>query len=249
MEIGGIGQGLVAVSYDGRPIKVEGNISHPLNLGATDLWAQASVLGVYDPDRARGVTLKGTAKNWTDFGTAIKDIAADGTGFAILSEALGSPSVADMKARLLKAKPNAQWFEYEAISNDNSRAGTILAFGKPYRVVPQLDKAAVIVSIDADLFNSDPTNVKYSRDFANGRRLFMAAAEGDKKQEVPAMSRLYTVESVFTTTGACADHRLPVKTSEVAAVLGALRGTGYQCIWRCGIVRESVQVCKRARRI
>jgi MoCo/4Fe-4S cofactor protein with predicted Tat translocation signal len=221
MEIAGVGQGLVITSYDGRPIKVEGNPSHPLSLGATDLFAQASVLNVYDPDRARGVTQKGVASNWAKFSAELK-IADDGAGLFILSEASGSPSVADMKQRLLEKRPKAQWFEYEAVSNDASRQGTIVAFGKPYRVVPQLDKAAVIVSIDADLFNSDPMGVKNSRDFANGRRLFMAEAEEGKKAQVPPMSRFYSVESVFTTTGACADHRLPVKPSAVPAVLYAI---------------------------
>ena len=107
-----------------------------------------------------------------------------------------------MKQRLLEKRPKAQWFEYEAISDDASREGTTLAFGNAYRVVPNLDKAAVIVSIDADLFNSTVMGVKNTRDFANGRRLFVATAEGEGTEcAVPSMSRFYSVESVFTTTG------------------------------------------------
>ena len=170
------------------------------------------------------MTEKGQPSDWSRFAATLKDIPADGTGLFILSESSGSPSVTDMKARLLKARPKAQWFEYEAVSNDAIRQGTTLAFGKPYRVVPQLDKAAVILSIDADLFNADPSSVKYSRDFANGRRLFIAPEELDagKARPVPPMNRLYAVDSIFSTTSSCADHRLPVKPSMVAGVLYAI---------------------------
>ncbi len=54
-EIGGMGVGVLAVSVDGRPIKVDGNPTHPLTKGASDAYLQASVLNVYDPDRSRGV--------------------------------------------------------------------------------------------------------------------------------------------------------------------------------------------------
>ena len=58
-DIGGVGHGLLVTSYDGRPIKVEGNPSHPFaqtfdgKLGAADAFAQASVLELYDPERSR----------------------------------------------------------------------------------------------------------------------------------------------------------------------------------------------------
>ena len=89
-------QGLVITSYDGRPIKVEGNPGHPLSMGATDLYAQASVLGVYDPDRARGVTQKGAASEWgastwADFATRTKYVAADAHGPVHFKRSLGQP--------------------------------------------------------------------------------------------------------------------------------------------------------------
>ena len=44
---------LVVKSYDGRPIKIEGNALYPGGNGGTDRYAQASILNLYDPDRAR----------------------------------------------------------------------------------------------------------------------------------------------------------------------------------------------------
>jgi len=214
-EIGGMGIGVLAVSVDGRPIKVDGNPSHPLSQGASDTYLQASVLNVYDPDRSRTpLTFAGGTrdeKTWGDFADAVKGLNKDGTGMVILAEASRSPSVAAMRRRL----PQAQWFEYEAVSGDNQRAAAMTVFGSPLRAVPQLDKASVIVSLDADLFAGDPLSIKYNRDFAAGRQL--RSAKSDQ-----TMNKLFVVESGFTITGSTADHRRGVKPSQIAGVVAAI---------------------------
>ena len=59
MEVGGVAMPLLVTSYDGRPIKIEGNPSHPMSwtvkekLGSADAFAQASILEMYDPHRSR----------------------------------------------------------------------------------------------------------------------------------------------------------------------------------------------------
>ena len=218
MELGGVASGLLVTSYDGRPIKIEGNPEHPMNRGATDAWAQASVLELYDPDRSRHVMHNNQESSWDNFSSWAKSHLgarreADGNGLCILSEATASPSVLDMKRRLLEAMPNAKWYEYEPLNNDNELAGSILAFGSPYRSQYHFDRAKIIVSLDSDFLHAHPASVKYTRDFASGRR----ADDAPK-----TMNRLYVVESGYSLTGANADHRVAVRSGDIGAVAGHL---------------------------
>ena len=221
-EIGGVSHGVLATSYDGRPIKIEGNALHPVSLGATDASAQASVLELYDPERSRTVMTRGKEGSWlksswetfnqvasTEF-AALK--TSEGEGIAILSEATSSLTVAAAKARLLAAYPKAQWFEYEPISGDTIGEGAKLAFGKPVRPILHLTKAKIIASFDADLFGQHPAKLKHARDWAVGRR---SADEG-------VMNRLYVAESRYSVTGGVADERMAIKPSHTLAVLTAI---------------------------
>lgn len=70
-EHGGYGTGVLVESHAGRPTKVEGNPDHPASQGATDLFAQASILGMYDPDRSQVVTNLGQVATWDRFALEI----------------------------------------------------------------------------------------------------------------------------------------------------------------------------------
>jgi molybdopterin-containing oxidoreductase family iron-sulfur binding subunit len=222
-ELGGVAQGLLVTSFDGRPIKIEGNPSHPLNAGTADTAAQASVLEVYDPDRTRGAFTRTPGKSeentssWDDFiKEFVKKIPADGAGFCILSEPSSSPSLAAMREKLLKKFPKAEWFDYEPFNDDNIREGTKTSLGQDVLPVFDLKDAKVIVSLDADLFgDGSPMAIKYARDFAAGRKLY----DKDKAKE---MNRLYVIESLHTITGACADHRIPCRASGIGDVTAML---------------------------
>jgi molybdopterin-containing oxidoreductase family iron-sulfur binding subunit len=224
MELGGVAAGLLVTSYDGRPIKIEGNPEHPASRGATDALAQASILDLYDPDRSRhamridkesGRRQRATRLDFvawaTDHSTKLSNTR--GGGLAVLSEATASPSALDMKARLLAKLPRAKWYEYEPINNDNELAGTAAAFGSPHRPHYSFDRARVIVSLDCDFLLAHPAAVKHTREFARGRR-----ADDPSK----TMSRLYVFESGFSLTGANADHRFGVRSRDVSAVAGRL---------------------------
>jgi len=216
MDLAGNAQGLLVKSYEGRPIKVEGNDLHPENQGATDTFAQASLLELYDPDRSRdpihndgGHLTHSTWENFFDFANIHFEglRGQGGVGLHVLSEASSSPSVAAMKKKFLKTFPKAGWHEYEPISRDNEREGAALVFGKPYRTHLSLEQADIVVDLDADILHSHPASLRYARDFAKRR-----VPEGGE------MNRLYSVEGAFSLTGAAADHRFVTPPSQILLV-------------------------------
>src|SRR4029453_12131754 len=121
-------------SHEGRPTKVEGNPDHPESLGATDVFGQAHVLGLYDPDRAQTLKFQGEVRPWSAFQEELKDAlekqkAVKGVGFRILSGLVTSPTLAAQLQSLLADYPAAKWIQYEPAGGDNARAGAGLAFG------------------------------------------------------------------------------------------------------------------------
>ncbi len=219
MELGEGALGLLVTSYDGRPIKIEGNPSHPQSLGATDALAQAAVLELYDPDRSQGLiehAAQAEGRTWDDFRRFLASQrqawkSSGGQGLCVLAQPGTSPTLAWLREALLAQYPQAQWFEYEPLAWDNPRQGARLAFGRPVRSQLVVDQAAVIAALDSDFLAWHPAAVRHARDFATRRD-----ADG------PWMNRLYVVESTLTVTGAAADHRLALRAGYVAAFARAL---------------------------
>jgi MoCo/4Fe-4S cofactor protein with predicted Tat translocation signal len=210
--------GLIVESHEGRPTKVEGNPSHPSTLGASSARVQASVLGLYDPDRSQSVTLQGAQKSWKDFATAWGPLseahAADGgASLAVLSESFASPTLARLASELRARYPKVQWATYDAVSDESRVAGLRSATGRDVDLMLRLDRASVILALDADPLLTDPEMIGHTRGFAAGRR---AGASGG------AMNRLYAVEGVYSLTGAMADHRLRLESRQIAAFLAML---------------------------
>jgi molybdopterin-containing oxidoreductase family iron-sulfur binding subunit len=218
MPLGGYATGLLVRSNEGRPTKVEGNPDHPASLGAADTFAQASILGLYDPDRAQAVTNGGQASTWDEFlaalGTALgQQGGSGGAGLRVLTETVTSPTLIAQMQALLQQFPQARWYQYEPGSGDGARAGAQQAFGQPVNTVYRFDQASVVVSLDANFLLHAPGRLRYAREFVGGRLL---------RDERRTMNRLYVVESTPTITGATADHRLPLKASQVEAFGRAL---------------------------
>src|SRR5262249_37296783 len=135
MPFAGYGTGLIVKSVEGRPVKIEGNPRHPASLGATDIFAQATILDLYDPDRAKSVTRRGAISTFDSFVSALspqldKLKVANGSGLRFLSSRITSPSENAMIDAILRIFPNAVWHQYEAVNDDNARAGARLAFGR-----------------------------------------------------------------------------------------------------------------------
>ena len=217
MSLGGVSVGLLAKRYEGRPIKVEGNPDHPGSKGATDIFAQASILGMYDPDRSQEVTFRGGPSTWesfmSQFRAAIDQNRGDGgAGIRFLTETVTSPTLVDQFNRLKAELPAAKWVQYEPVNADNATAGARMAFGSPVNSIYKFDKAERILTLDADIFSS--FNVGYIKDYSKGKNSF--------REERKEINRLYAVESTISITGAKADHRIAVKPSQVAEVAKAI---------------------------
>jgi MoCo/4Fe-4S cofactor protein with predicted Tat translocation signal len=223
MPLDGLATGLIVESHEGRPTKIEGNKDHPASLGAADAFSQASVLGLYDPDRSQTLSHLGDIVTWAAFLGAVRP-ALDAQravaalkpakgGLRILTGTVTSPTLAHQIKTLLATLPTAKWHQYDPAGRDNAREGSRLAFGQYANTVYRFDKADVVVSLDSDFLACGAASLRYARDFAAKRRLT------DGKRE---MNRLYVVESTVTNTGSVADHRLPLRPSEIEGFARAL---------------------------
>jgi len=223
----GAGTGVLVESHEGRPTKIEGNPNHPASLGATDAFAQASILTLYDPDRSQVVSNAGRISTWNAFLTAINDdLEAErlsgGAGLRILTETVTSPTLANQLRQLLAKFPRAKWHQYEPVNRDNAQAGARLAFGTNVNTIYRFNNADVILSLDADFLFAGPGSVRYARDFVGKRRV---------RRDKTEMNRLYVIEATPSVSGSMADHRLALRPSEIpnfAAAIAAKIGLSVQ---------------------
>jgi MoCo/4Fe-4S cofactor protein with predicted Tat translocation signal len=218
MPFGGDALGLLVESHEGRPTKIEGNPDHPSSQGATDAFAQAAVLDLYDPDRAKTPTYLGELGTWEHFqseaaGLGTSQKAVNGAGMRILTGTITSPTLAGQIEALLKLYPQARWHQWEPAVSDGAREGARLAFARPVNTVYRFDKANVVVSLDADFMASGPGHVRYMKDFYRRRNLTGPSDE---------MNRLYVIEPTPTVTGAAADNHLPLRANDVELFARAL---------------------------
>jgi molybdopterin-containing oxidoreductase family iron-sulfur binding subunit len=234
----GTGVGILAKSHMGRPIKIEGNPLHPavpeimraandragdnrVRFGATDVFSQAAVLSLYDPDRSQTVLRARQVDTWSSFVAAVQARLAElapagGRGLRILTEPVVSPTLAGQLSRLVELYPNAQWHQYTPVHRDNELAGSRLAFNADYEPIHRIERADVILSLDADFLAEGPMHLQHARAFA-GRRDVNPRSGG-----VAGMNRLYMLETTATLTGAAADHRLPMRPTNLAATARSL---------------------------
>ncbi|HLF56787.1 MAG TPA: TAT-variant-translocated molybdopterin oxidoreductase, partial [Thermoanaerobaculia bacterium] len=242
MPFGIAAYGLVVESHEGRPTKIEGNELHPATRGSASAQMQASILGLYDPDRSRHVLQRVAAegagavggesgeepgaasaasferKAWSDFVAAWRTLeegflASGGSGLAVLAPASSSPTLFRLAAAARQRFPQLRWATWEPVGDENALAGAALVAGRPLRAAYDLGAARVVVSLDADLLLGESDAVAHARGFAAGRQ---AVAESDP------MNRLWVVESALTTTGAMADHRLPLASGRIGVFALAL---------------------------
>ena len=213
----GYPRGVLVKSYDGRPVKIEGNPEHPASLGATDLVAQAEVLSLYDPDRSQHVLHKGANSTWADFTAGFQSAVNGQTtpgSFRVLCERTTSPTILEQLQKLQKQFPQVQVHFYSSVQRGLSSQTARLVSGKKFSVKKNFAEASVVLSVGDDFLGIGPEMVRYSHDFFSRRRQKLARSEN--------MNRLYVVEGGLSQTGATADHRLPANLQMQLAILKAL---------------------------
>ena len=220
LECSGVAAALLVTSYDGRPIKIEGNPLHPLDRGACSARSQAAVLDLYDPDHSRGLvqSFEGAhyPRSYKEFdpwfaGAVEAARAKKGAGLRVLAEPSSSLALAALRARFAELLPEARWIEWEPCSRTNEIAGAKLAFGRALRVQPRIEQANTLVCLDADLLGEHPAALANARAFGLRRGALNEKA-----------LRVWAVESSLSLTGAAADHRLALRSEQVLPFLLAL---------------------------
>ncbi|MEK6282347.1 MAG: TAT-variant-translocated molybdopterin oxidoreductase [Acidobacteriota bacterium] len=249
LTLGGVASPLLARSNEGRPTKLEGNPDHPNSRNAdpadrgssaTDIFSQASILSLYDPDRSQTPLFRDETRPWTTFVGEIRTALDEqrpkqGSGLRFLTETVTSPTLGAQLKAILTEFPQAKWHQYEPANNDNARAAAMMAFGQPVNTIYDFSTADRILSLDADFLAAMPGTLKYARDFAERRRRVTRPRDlgplkvDDLREPGDAMNRLYVIETTPSTTGASADHHWAIKPSEMlkaATAIAAHVGVG-----------------------
>ena len=223
--LNGVTTGVLAKSREGRPIKLEGNPTHPGSNGGIESIAQASLLNLYDPDRSRQIARRNNPSGWENFvgelRGAVARLKGQGKQIRILCETVNSPTLGSVLAEFERMYPTAKVVQWEPAGRDNVREGARLAFGgEPVNVIYDFTKALRVVALDSDFLVTDRTSTRYARDFNQNRKSHLK--EGDRVPGENELNRLYAVESMLTATGAVADHRLPMRSADVEGFARAL---------------------------
>lgn len=216
MPFQGYAYPVLVESHEGRPTKIEGNPDHPDSQGSALAFVQASVLDLYDQDRAQAITYFQETRDWADMLLDLNSQLGslpEGKGLVLLTDTVTSPTIAGMIAKLQKKYPQMRWVQWDPAGRDSVREGSRLAFGDYVDTHYNFENADVVVSLDSDFMVDGPAAVRYSKAFANRRRV-----KGDGKN----LNRFYAVETSPTHTGTLSDHKLLLKPSLIEAFTRAL---------------------------
>lgn len=219
VNLGGVASPLLATTYEGRPVKIDGNPEHPASRGATGPIEQALLLQLYDPNRVRGVRHGRQAVSRPQLHQILAEVGtrlgpSGGQGLHLLLEPDGSPLIEHLLGRLQKRFPAARIHYYSPRARDAVAEGSELAFGRALEVEIDLDRADVIFALDDDFLGRFPEATWLTRQFSARRD---PAERGGK-----AMNRLYVAETNLSVTGMMADHRLRLRSAEMARLAAML---------------------------
>lgn len=218
---------MVVTTFEGRPTHLQGNPLHASG-GGLDIFAQASVLELYNPDRVKEVTHKGKDSSWSAFQKEMRGWWEGGweknagEGLALLVSPGTSPSRAALLGDIRKAYPKAKVYSYAPTQAGGEVSAVKALLGDGVKVLPKFAAADRVFSLDCDFVGIDVAS-------ESGIRDFMKRRAPEKKGD--SMNRLYVLENRYTVTGGIADHRkpiaaglIPVAAAVLAEEVGKLTG-------------------------
>ena len=214
LPLAGYGRGALVTSFEGRPIKVEGNPRHPASLGSTDVFAQAEILSLYDPDRSQAIRVAGEISDRPAFEGALEPRlehhrADGGATLAFLSGRITSPTLLQQIRGLQALFPHMRRYVFEPSESGEVHAAQAV-YGKPMILRPRLADTDVIVAFAADPLGPGPDQVRFGR------------ALVERRERERASCRLYAAEPTMSLTGAFSDNRLAAPPDAIEAMIAAL---------------------------
>jgi anaerobic selenocysteine-containing dehydrogenase/Fe-S-cluster-containing dehydrogenase component len=217
------GCGILAKNCDGRVIKVEGNPLHPVNTGKLCARGQASVQGIYNPDRYQGPMMRGSDGRlvpipWKNAEKVLSDrlseIASKGHGQKVVFLTdLRTGVERDLIARWLSAVGSTRPIMFEPFGYEALRKANETVFGMDSIPTYHIEKADFLLSFGANFLETWISNVQFARQFS----AFHEPKDGKKNPFVYVGPRL-------SLTAASADHWIMVPSGgESVVALGLLR--------------------------
>lgn len=221
------GCGILVKNRDGRPIKIEGNPDHPLNVGGLCARGQASILDLYDSQRLKHPQIRGKGAKWEEIDAAIlsqlEQIQKKGGQIRILSTTSSSPSFLRMVSEFNKFYPGSKHVVYDAVSQSAILEAHAMSHGK--KVLPwyRFDKAKTIVSFDADFLGTWISPSEFTRGWSLNRKI---------EKHHPTISWHAQIEARLSLTGANADKRVALKPSQyLSAILQLAEKVSEKLYW------------------
>lgn len=224
--------GLLVESQEGRPTKIEGNPCHPANnpgttlsgaslnpehlpAGKTDAWTQAQILDLYDASRSKHPLQAKKKVDWKTTWKSLDGLFSRSGRTALLLETLPSPTRCALLREISKRFSNVTTYIDDASQPVNAQQALANCGAAGFDQLLHPDRAQVLVALDSDFLGTEGDTVRNAMLFARGRVT-------DATRQQATMNRLYSVEAAFSTTGAMADNRLRMPSSQVGWFLLSL---------------------------
>ncbi|MDP2360586.1 MAG: TAT-variant-translocated molybdopterin oxidoreductase [bacterium] len=207
---------LLVKTREARPILIEGNDRHGDSQGSAPVRAQAELLALYDPERLQGPRRESAAVTWEEAETALAAALRGGRALLVVPAVL-SPARQALLERLEQALPALEIVSWEAAAPHGALAASAGLSGAQLLPRLHLDRAQVVLGLEAELFSGEGEVTRQIRGFVAGRHF--ESREGASPR---TMNRLWAAESRMTLTGGKSDQRLPLRASRLGALGFAL---------------------------